>query len=69
MMTNEEYVAKKGVRCPNCNSGDIEGGPLTVGEPNANECWQEVSCLNCNSVWHDVYTLDRFIVVEIGNGS
>ena len=56
-MTKKQYVGKKGIECPFCESSDldpIDGPPRTEEH---GECWQEIECLDCHRTWRDVYRL------------
>jgi predicted Zn-ribbon and HTH transcriptional regulator len=56
-LTSDEYVENHGGCCPNCQSGEIEGGPFEVeGE----RCWQPVRCLVCGFNWNDLYRLSGY---------
>ncbi len=50
----EKYIKSQGDHCPFCGNPDFEGGSLTV---EGGSCSQEVSCLKCEGVWWDCYTL------------
>jgi hypothetical protein len=50
----QEYIRGGGQHCPYCNSEEIEGGPFQC---EAGVCWQEVTCLQCEERWHDIYQL------------
>ena len=51
---SDKYVENGGVRCPYCNSEDIEGGFVETGEGRA---WQKIKCNNCDYSWRDIYKL------------
>lgn len=53
-LTDQEYVNKGGGCCPYCQSANIEGDSIDI---DANIAWQEVRCLDCEQIWHDVYKL------------
>lgn len=53
-MTSEEYVARGGLCCPVCGSTNVDGGHMTAEYTSA---WAEVTCLDCESEWRDVYTM------------
>ena len=55
MMSDQEYVAAGGLKCPHCGEGDIEGNGGV--EIEAGTAWQEVGCGNCQKTWIDVYKL------------
>ncbi|HOX57864.1 MAG TPA: hypothetical protein PLC99_13335 [Verrucomicrobiota bacterium] len=61
MKHKTEYLASGGIFCPHCRGEDIEGGPVDIS---AGEATQEVTCLECEAVWHDVYTLTGVESVE-----
>ncbi|HOX42935.1 MAG TPA: hypothetical protein PK668_05035 [Myxococcota bacterium] len=61
MKHKTEYLASGGVFCPHCHADDIEGGPVEIS---AGEATQEVTCLKCEAVWQDVYTLTDVESVE-----
>jgi transposase-like protein len=50
----ENYVKTGGVKCPYCDSYDIEGGSF---ECDASYVTQEVACNNCERHWTDEYTM------------
>lgn len=57
MLTDAEYIARKGNVCPNCESCDIEGGSVEI---DGSEAWQKVHCHECEFAWIDVYQLTGF---------
>jgi len=55
MLSDEEYVAKGGGKCPNCGSNEVQAiGPVQADYTN---CWGAVRCDDCGKEWRDVYTL------------
>ena len=48
------YIKKQGIRCPFCNSEDLEGNYHVDMDL---EIRNKVQCLDCNKFWLDVYTL------------
>jgi len=50
----KEYVDAGGGFCPNCRSDQIEGDSVDF---DGRYCSQRMSCLECDAVWFDVYTL------------
>lgn len=50
----KKYVAQGGVRCPVCNSENIEGSSIEV---DAGGAYQEMTCTDCGEEWQDVYRL------------
>lgn len=54
-MSDSQYVAAAGVRCPYCRSKEVEAkGDL---EADGRDCWQDVRCAHCHKTWRDVYRL------------
>lgn len=51
----KNYIEIGGVRCPFCNSEEIESTDSFDGD--ADSCWQEMQCLNCEEEWTDYYKL------------
>ena len=51
------YLQSQGVRCPACNSDDIEGGPVDIV---GSAALQSVHCLACGARWQDLYRLEGF---------
>jgi transposase-like protein len=47
------YLQTGGVRCPFCHSKDIEGHSGEFGQ----HASQQVSCMDCEREWIDVYKL------------
>ena len=54
----QKYVQAGGVKCPFCDSQDIEGGSVEIDSGRA---YQKVSCHKCGKAWHDGYTLDSLL--------
>ena len=55
MMSDKEYVATGGSKCPHCGEEAIEGnGSIELDNGIA---WQDVGCGACNNTWVDVYKL------------
>jgi hypothetical protein len=57
MLTDEQkekYVTDGGVRCPYCDSGDIEGGYI---ETDMGVAEQKIWCNQCGKRWWDYYNL------------
>lgn len=63
--TPEQYAATKGTRCPCCNSEELSGSSIDVVE---GEAFQEMSCVNCEAMWKDVYRLVGYDELEEGTG-
>lgn len=54
----QDYLKKEGVRCPMCQSDNIEGGQMNI---ECNVATQEVKCHNCGEEWTDLYTLTNIV--------
>jgi transcription elongation factor Elf1 len=50
----KKYLERRGLACPFCGSGDIEGGSMDF---EAGEIAQRISCHKCDERWTDVYKL------------
>lgn len=50
----KEYVAKKGIHCPYCDSTDLSVGRI---QPDEWTAWQDVECEDCGKSWIDDYAL------------
>lgn len=50
----DDYMAKNGTVCPECQSKKLDAGQIEVDGKTA---WCPVECLDCGSTWEDVYTL------------
>jgi transposase-like protein len=61
-LTDKEYVAIGGCRCPICGNSDVEGGGVEI---DAGIAWQEVSCHACGAEWTDQYELVGYNKVEM----
>jgi hypothetical protein len=62
-MSEDQYRAAKGNRCPFCGSREVEGGKLQVDGPHA---WDESSCLDCHATWKSSYELTGYYDGEPG---
>ena len=54
-MTNEEYLSIGASKCPCCSSSNI--AVTDHIQQDGCDAWQEVSCDDCNAIWHDVYKM------------
>ncbi len=54
----KQYVENQGVRCPHCNSDELD-----AGEPQADgaEIIVEITCNSCREIWKDLYKLAGII--------
>jgi hypothetical protein len=50
----EIYLKSSGDHCPYYGATDLEGGAIEVDEGCA---WQAIRCIECRTLWHDVYQL------------
>jgi len=57
MKTQKEHIANGGQSCPKCNSDQIEGSEVTI---DTGKTYQEMTCLECNAQWEDIYDLTSF---------
>lgn len=64
----EGYVASVGAKCPVCKT-DSQSEPFKYGstEYDGAEVSQEVTCECCGSSWLDVYVLNRYELLEMGD--
>lgn len=58
-----QYLENRGVSCPFCGSGDIEGGSMDF---EVGEIAQRISCHECGEMWTDVYKLAAVANAESG---
>lgn len=56
-MTDAEYVAAGGQKCPFCGSDAIEGG-LDLKE--GRHLYIQANCVTCGEFWTDAYTLTGY---------
>jgi len=54
MMKKKDYIRNGGQMCPFCSGGSLQGGSIHVDDGRA---FQQVSCLECERIWQDVYRL------------
>lgn len=54
-MTDEEYVAKKGVRCPYCGAHAVR--TLSDMDPCDDAAYQDAICDECGKEWIDLFKL------------
>lgn len=59
------YLDAAGTVCPFCGSDEITGGFVEIDGGLAE---QEMMCLDCESVWHDLYSLSHIESVNLGLG-
>lgn len=58
-----EMYAREPVKCPFCDSTDLDAGLIEI---EGAEAFQKVNCLNCKEVWKDLHKLVGYeeVVVE-----
>lgn len=61
-LSDAEYVAAKGLRCPVCGCEQIEGDSTDMGGGSAT---QEMSCTDCGASWTDHYRLTGYGDLEV----
>ena len=54
MIDRKAYVDGKGLACPFCKAGSVQGGFIEV---DAGKAFQEMGCTECEGAWQDVYAL------------
>ena len=57
----EEYVSSLGVVCPQCESGDLQGGDISINDGLA---LQDMHCNACGIDWTDKYILTGICETE-----
>ncbi|ENZ77734.1 MULTISPECIES: hypothetical protein [Ralstonia] len=63
-MTDKQYVAHRGCRCPSCgNSEDLSGDSFNADGGTAS---QEMGCNVCEASWSDLYVLTGYSDLEDG---
>lgn len=62
-MTEAQYTALRGCRCPSCGSSDVEGGFVNIDGGTAS---QAVCCGECGAGWSDTYTLMGYADLDGG---
>lgn len=61
----KKYLSKSHC-CLNCGSENIEGGHVDV---DAGGATQDISCIDCNATWTDLYKLDYVVNIDIPGGN
>ena len=56
-LTSREYVQKRGMVCPFCDSEDITGGSYDMED---NKVYLTVICRSCKREWEDIYELTGY---------
>lgn len=52
------YLATRGLNCPFCETGNIEGGSVEVNDGGA---MQSCNCTDCEEEWTDIYKLSNVV--------
>jgi hypothetical protein len=65
-LTNAEYIAARGTRCPACGSTDTVGQEVVVDAAGA---YQMARCQKCDASWNDIYTLAGYTDLDVGDES
>lgn len=63
-LTPEEYVAKRGMCCPFCQSDQIQGESIDF---ESSGVYQNIVCLSCKKEWTDVYKLASYEALRLGD--
>lgn len=58
LLSDQQYVRSKGLRCPFCRARDVEG--LAGLDIDAGVATQEVRCNTCRTFWTDIYRLSGY---------
>lgn len=58
-----DYLTHDSSICPFCGGSGLDYGSGDFGS----EASQEVSCMDCGSVWNDTYQLDGIEIIQIGH--
>ena len=58
----KKYIERGGVKCPKCDSYDVEGKECDFDK---GKMYQKVKCYNCNARWTDIYTLTGIYPGEV----
>ena len=58
MIDKATYIKNKGLTCPFCGAGPVEGGFIQFETGFA---FQRMSCTECGGSWQDVYQLINVI--------
>mgnify|MGYP006951086707 CR=1 FL=1 len=56
-LTDAEYVAAEGQKCPFCGSIHIEGG---LDRREGRYLYVQAECADCGALWTDTYTLTGY---------
>jgi len=64
VMTDEQYLARRGRVCPSCGGSNLSG----AGRPDTENCtaWQKISCDDCDATWNDQYRMTGYDYLEGG---
>lgn len=65
-MSDEQYVALRGCRCPFCGSGNIEA---ETPEADGDDAWELVHCHDCDKDWTDLFKLRGYVSENSGDAA
>ena len=65
-LSQKNYVATDGCRCPFCYSYAVSGRSVDI---DAGGATQEADCSDCGSSWLDCYALTGYIPLRRGDGN
>jgi len=57
LMTQAEYIKHRELICPFCKSENVSGSYIEVDRT---EALQDMTCMDCNRDWTDIYKLVGF---------
>jgi len=63
-MTSEEYVANKGLKCPNCQSYNLTKYETVIIQ---DTIYRDVMCRSCGSKWTNEFRLTSYLNFELGS--
>jgi DNA-directed RNA polymerase subunit RPC12/RpoP len=56
----QKYLESRGIRCPYCDSDNLEPVPPGIMQVDSEEAWMQMQCLDCQQTWDDIYQLTGF---------
>ena len=66
MLSETQYVKSSGLKCPRCESENIDPVDYFESDRTINDCiLQNILCLDCNAEWFDVYKLDGYSIINM----
>ena len=61
MLSEQQYIEKRGLICPRCESDDIG---VEHAEFDGDYAWQVTECDKCDLRWIDDYSLTGYTITE-----